>query len=63
MPAALRGCFSGMSDRLRETAEAAGLPIVVPERISSSRRALEATEFARMHGRHDQFRTIFFRKF
>ncbi|HSG17918.1 MAG TPA: hypothetical protein VLE70_16580 [Anaerolineae bacterium] len=52
-----------MSDRLRETAEAAGLPIVVPERISSSRRALEATEFARMHGRHDQFRTIFFCKF
>lgn len=63
MPAALRARFAGMTDRLRELADAADLPIVVPERIPSSRRALEAAEFARKHGRHEQFHTIVFRKF
>jgi predicted DsbA family dithiol-disulfide isomerase len=52
-----------MSDHLREMADEAGLPMVVPDRIPSSRRALEAAEFARKHERYKQFHHIVFRKF
>ena len=63
MPVELRARFGGMSERLREMANEAGLPMVIPERIPSSRRALEAAEFARKHDRHGRFHRIVFRKF
>jgi predicted DsbA family dithiol-disulfide isomerase len=63
MPAELRARFGGMSEHLRDLAADAGLPMVVPERIPCSRLALEAAEFARLHGRHEQFHHVLFRKF
>jgi predicted DsbA family dithiol-disulfide isomerase len=52
-----------MSDMLREEASLAGLPLVVPELIPKSRRALEASEYAREQGKHDVFHKVVFRKF
>jgi len=63
MPDALRARLGGMSDPLREMADEAGLPMVVPDRIPSSRRALEAAEFARSHERYELFHHVVFRKF
>ncbi len=55
--------FGGMSDALREEAEEAGLPLVVPPKISKSRRALEAAEYAREQGQHEAFHKLMFRRF
>ncbi len=63
MPPHLQARFGGMSDMLRQEAEQAGLPLVVPERIPNSRRALEAAEYAREQGRHHAFHQVVFRKF
>jgi predicted DsbA family dithiol-disulfide isomerase len=49
-PPYLRARFGGMSDMLREEAQQAGLPMLVPEVISKSRRALELTEYVRTKG-------------
>jgi len=62
-PPHLRARFGGMSDMLRQEAEKAGLPLVVPEIIPKSRRALEASEYARQQGRHNEVRQIVLRKF
>ncbi len=48
---------------LREEARRAGLPLVVPEIIPKSRRALEASEYARNHGIHEAFHKVVFRRF
>jgi predicted DsbA family dithiol-disulfide isomerase len=48
---------------LQMMAEEAGLPLVTPDRMVNSRRALEASEFAREMGQHDLFHRIVFRKF
>jgi predicted DsbA family dithiol-disulfide isomerase len=42
-------------DRLREMATNANMPMVFPEIISNTRRALEATEYAREHGMLEEF--------
>lgn len=63
MPAELRARFGGMNNHLRQLAAESGLPMVVPDRIPSSRRALEASEFARKYGRHELFHRAVFRKF
>ncbi len=55
--------FGGLSDALREEAEDAGLPLIVPPKISKSRRALEAAEYAREQGRHEAFHKLMFRRF
>jgi len=52
-----------MSDMLMDEAHKAGLPMVVPEIIPKSRRALEAAEYAREQGCHDEFHRIVFRRF
>lgn len=62
-PPYLRARFGGMSDLLREEAKNSGLPLVVPEVIPKSRRALEATEYARERGRHEPFHELVWRRF
>ncbi len=62
-PPYLRARFGGMSDVLREQAQEAGLPLVVPEIIPNSRRALEAAEYAREKGHHAAFHRVVFRQF
>lgn len=52
-----------MSDMLREEARKAGLAMVVPEVIPKSRRALEASEYARELDKHEAFHQVVFRKF
>lgn len=55
--------FGGMPDGLREEAAQAGLPLVTPVKISKSRRALEAAEYAREQGQHEAFHKLVFRRF
>ena len=62
-PPYLRARFGGMSDMLREEAQQAGLAMVIPEVIPNSRRALEASEYAREQGKHEAFHKVVFRKF
>lgn len=51
----LRARMSGAHDRLRAMARDAGLPMVFPDVIPNTRRALEATEYARAAGRLEPF--------
>lgn len=62
-PPYLRARFGGMSDMLREEAQKAGLPMVIPEVIPKSRRALEASEYAREQGKYEVFHELVWRKF
>jgi predicted DsbA family dithiol-disulfide isomerase len=62
-PPYLRARFGGMSDMLLDEAQKAGLPMTVPEIIPKSRRALEATEYAREKGKFDAFHQLVWRKF
>lgn len=48
---------------LLEEAQKAGLPMSVPEVIPKSRRALEATEYARELGKFEAFHQLVWRKF
>ncbi len=43
-------------------ADALGLPLVRLEVFPNTRRALEASEYARAHSRHEEFHRIVFRK-
>ena len=52
-----------MVERLRQMAQQAGLPMNPPSMISSSRRALEAAEYARVQGKHHAFHTAIFRSY
>ncbi len=63
LPPETRARFGGMSDKLREEAEAGNLPIVVLDKVPKSRRALEASEYAREQGQHEPFHKVVFRKF
>lgn len=63
LPAYLRSRMGPMTAHLQQMAAEAGLPIAgIRERMVSSRRALEATEYAREQGKHDVFHRIVFRK-
>jgi len=62
-PPYLRARFGGMSDMLRQEAEKSGLPMIVPERIPKSRRALEATEYAREKGKQESFHALVWQRF
>ena len=63
LPSHVRNSFGGMSERLLEMAQDSGREMVIPEKIPSSRRALEATEYAREQDKHAEFHQIVFRKF
>ena len=52
-----------MTERLQRMADEANLPFVMKERMINSRRALEASEYAREQGRHEAFHRVVFRKF
>ena len=59
----IRARFAGANERLKQMAHAAGLEMVQPDVIPNSRRALEATEYAREQGKHEQFHRAVFNKF
>jgi predicted DsbA family dithiol-disulfide isomerase len=58
----LRARLVGMSERLLEMAQEVGMPMVMPDRIPNSRRALEAAEYARAQGLHEAFHAVVFRQ-
>ena len=62
-PEHLRARFGGMSDWLRNEAQEAGLEMIVPEIIPNSRRALDASEYAREQGKHEAFHKVVFQRF
>lgn len=59
----MRANKDGIEQRLLNMATDAGLPMVMRERMANSRRALEASEYAREMGKHDSFHKIMFRKY
>ena len=63
LPSHLQSYFGGMQTRLKQMADEAGLAIVFSDWIPNSRRALEASEYAREHGKHEAFHTAVFNKF
>lgn len=58
-----RAHAAGAGERLRQMAQAGGRDIVFTDWTPSSRRALEASEYAREQGKHDTFHRVVFRKF
>ncbi len=62
-PPALRARLASAHERLDAMAAAAGLPMVHPDFIPNSRRALEASEYARDRSKHEAFHRVVFRKF
>lgn len=55
--------FDKSSDFLLKEAKEYGLKMVVPEFIPNTRRALEASEYAREQGKHLEFHETTFRKY
>lgn len=53
----------GIGQRLKEMARESGREMVLREWTPNSRRALEASEYAREQGKHEAFHTVVFRKF
>lgn len=62
-PAELRARYADTSERLKQRARAAGMEMVTSDHIPNSRRALEASEYAREQGRHEAFHQVVFRRF
>ena len=63
LPAYVRSRMAGAQERLKQMARAIGLEMVTPIRIPNTRRAHEATEFAREHGKGEAFHRVVFRQF
>jgi predicted DsbA family dithiol-disulfide isomerase len=63
LPAAIRARMAGTHERLLQMAHAAGMEMVFSEHIPNSRRALEATEYARAQGKGLEFHRVVFGKF
>ncbi len=63
LPPALKARFASANGRLDQMAQAAGLTMVHPDFIPNSQRALEATEYARAHGKHQEFHRVVFRQY
>ena len=58
-----RAHAGGAAERLRQMARESGREIVFMDWTPSSRRALEASEYAREQGRHEEFHRAVFQKF
>jgi predicted DsbA family dithiol-disulfide isomerase len=52
----------GSEERLRQIAQSYGMPFVSTPRIYNTRLAHEATEYARVHGKGNEFHKVLFRK-
>lgn len=62
MPAEYKYDMEDTRRRLKQVADSGRLPLVFPERMVHSRRALEATEYAADHGKDEPFhRAVFSR--
>ncbi len=61
LPAYVRARMAGAQERLKQMARAAGMEMVFPSRIPNTRRAHEATEYARAHGKLIEFHRVVFR--
>lgn len=59
----VRARFAAGHERLDKMAQGAGLVMVHPDFIPNSRRALEASEYARTKGKHEEYHRIVFVKF
>lgn len=53
----------GVTERLQQMAQESGREIVFIDWTPSSRRALEASEYAREQGKHTEFHKVVFRKY
>jgi predicted DsbA family dithiol-disulfide isomerase len=58
----LKARANGSDERLRAMAELHSMPFISPERILNTRLAHESTEYAREHGKANEFHHIVFRK-
>ncbi len=63
LPPHLQSYFGGMQTKLKQMADEVGMEIVFSDWIPNSRRALEASEYAREHSKHEAFHTVVFNKF
>jgi predicted DsbA family dithiol-disulfide isomerase len=54
--------LQGSEDRLRQIAQSYGMEFVSTPRIYNTRLAHEATEYARLHGKGNEFHKVVFRK-
>ena len=57
-----RARANGSEERLRQIAEFYGMEFVSTKRIYNTRLAHEATEYARVHGKGNEFHKVVFRK-
>lgn len=57
-----RARAQGSEERLRQMAESYGMEFVSTQRIYNTRLAHEATEYARVHGKGNEFHKVIFRK-
>jgi predicted DsbA family dithiol-disulfide isomerase len=57
-----RARAAGSEERLSQIAKLSGMPFVSTERIYNTRLAHEGTEYAREHGRGNEFHGVVFRK-
>ncbi len=57
-----RARANGSEERLRQMAESYGMEFVSVQRIYNTRLAHEATEYARIHGKGNEFHKVIFRK-
>ncbi len=62
LPPHIQQQFSAMFSRIKTIADEIALPFVDVESFPNSRRALEASEYARAQNRHNEFHAIVFRK-
>lgn len=62
LPPHVREHFADTYERLKKMADESGLPMVRPDTLPNSRRSLEASEYARAHGKHEEFHHTVFRK-
>ena len=61
LPAYVRARMASTQERLKQMARGAGMEMVFPPRLPNTRLAHEATEYARAHGKHEEFHRIVFR--